>query len=238
MRTTNEPAPGYANSFPEDLFPPEGLIAGASLRYEQAISRVTPNATSSPGSADGVMRSSSPDGQKTAGLAHVPVSRFRALESESAMPTNDTCGPLFLTSSPSAGLQRSLESRLRARMDASGSAEYELTWREQDMPAGLPICALRASGRRTSGKGSTGWATPTSRDHKDTGDISGVPENSLLGRQAHQASGVTASSSSAATGRRGALNPAFSLWLMGFPAGWVSCGVRAMQSFRKSRRNS
>lgn len=28
------------------------------------------------------------------------------------------------------------------------------------MPAGVPICALRASGHRTSGKGFTGWPTP------------------------------------------------------------------------------
>lgn len=76
------------------------------------------------------------------------------------MPTNDTCGPLFNASSPSADLQRCLESRLRARMDVNGSPEYELTWKEWDMPSGLPICALRASGRRTSGKGFTGWPTP------------------------------------------------------------------------------
>ncbi len=32
------------------------------------------------------------------------------------------------------------------------------------------------------------------------------------------------------TERRGALNPEFVCWLMGFPAEWVSCGVSAMQS--------
>ena len=34
------------------------------------------------------------------------------------------------------------------------------------------------------------------------------------------------------------LNPAFSLWLMGYPAAWASCGERAMQFIRKSRRSS
>jgi hypothetical protein len=34
------------------------------------------------------------------------------------------------------------------------------------------------------------------------------------------------------------LNPLFSLWLMGFPREWASCGVRAMQSARNSRRSS
>lgn len=94
------------------------------------------------------------------GPAHVPVSRFRARDSEKAMPTNDTSGPLFIGSSRSARLQWSLESRLRARMDVNGSPEYALTWSTWDMPAGVPICALRASGHRTSGKGFTGWPTP------------------------------------------------------------------------------
>jgi len=34
------------------------------------------------------------------------------------------------------------------------------------------------------------------------------------------------------------LNPRFSLWLMGYPAAWASCGERAMQFIRKSRRSS
>ena len=34
------------------------------------------------------------------------------------------------------------------------------------------------------------------------------------------------------------LNPAFSLWLMGYPEEWASCGARAMQSCRRSRRRS
>jgi len=34
------------------------------------------------------------------------------------------------------------------------------------------------------------------------------------------------------------LNPRFSLWLMGYPGAWASCGERAMQSCRKSRRRS
>ena len=53
-----------------------------------------------------------------------------------------------------------------------------------------------------------------------------------------QASGAIASSSPAGTEKRGALNPAFSLWLMGYPAAWASCGERAMQSCRKLQQNS
>jgi hypothetical protein len=34
------------------------------------------------------------------------------------------------------------------------------------------------------------------------------------------------------------LNPRFSLWLMGFPEGWASCGERVTRSSRRKRRNS
>ena len=126
----------------------------------------TRKSTSSLASADGPTRSDSPAGQTTcpSGPAPVPVSRFRAQDSEKAMPIDDICGPLFTTSLPSAGLQRSLESKLRARMDGSGSQLYVLIWSEVDMPAGVPILRRRASGRRTSGSGSSGWPTPKAQE--------------------------------------------------------------------------
>ena len=129
-------------------------------------SKATPSVTSSPGSAVGAMPSGSPDGPTSgpSGPAPFPVSRFRALDSDVAMPIEDTCGPLFSGSSPSADLQRSLESRLRASLDVNGSPEYALIWSTWDMPAGPPICRLRASAHRTSGNGSggspSGWPTP------------------------------------------------------------------------------
>jgi hypothetical protein len=98
------------------------------------------------------------------GRGPVRVSRFRALDNAKAMPTNDTCGPLFTISSPSAGLQSSLENRLQALMGENGSPLYERTWKLWDMPAGPQICALRASARRTSASGSGGWPTPVVND--------------------------------------------------------------------------
>ena len=134
--------------------------------FERAISEDTASTTSSPGSADGATPFASQGGPTTdqSGPDHVPVSRFRSRDSEKAMPTNDICGPLFTASSPSADLQRSLENRLRQNLDVNGSPEYVLTWKAVDMPAGPPICALRASARRTSGKGFGGWPTPTAQE--------------------------------------------------------------------------
>ena len=133
-------------------------------------SKATPSAISSPGSAAGPTPSGSPDGPTSgpSGPAPFPVSRFRALDSDVAMPIEDTCGPLFSGSSPSADLQWSLESRLRASLDVNGSPEYALIWSTWDMPAGLPICRLRASAHRTSGNGSgsspSGWPTTSAND--------------------------------------------------------------------------
>lgn len=42
----------------------------------------------------------------------------------------------------------------------------------------------------------------------------------------------------AETEKRGVLNPAFSLWLQGYPAAWASCGARGIALCRKSRRSS
>lgn len=111
------------------------------------------------------------------GPDHVPVSRFRRLDSAKAMPTNDTSGPLFTHSSPSAALQRSLESKLRQAMDANGSPEYALTWKMWDMPAGVPICALRGSVRRISDSASSGWRSPDARTGR--GGVTSSPEVAL-----------------------------------------------------------
>lgn len=75
-----------------------------------------------------------------------------------------TSGHNSTASSRSAALQSSLANRLQVRLASCGSPLYALTWKNWDMPWGAPICALRGSGRRTSGNDCTGWPTPKSGD--------------------------------------------------------------------------
>ena len=143
-------------------------------------SDTTTNAISSPESEDGLSLCDGPDLKtpEESGPAPVPVSRFRALAKDRATPMSGTCGPLFTASSPSAVLQRYLESRLRARMDVNGSPEFALTWKTWDMPAGEPICALRASERRTAGNGCIGLPTPqANKNTKNSKDPKRMKEN-------------------------------------------------------------
>lgn len=110
------------------------------------------------------------------GRDHVPVNLSARQAKEKGLMTSGTYGHTGTGSSRSVALAKSLENRLRQKTDGLGSTLYKLTWKHWDLPSGRQICALRASARRTSVKdsGSMGtWSTPTTRDHKDTGDLSG-----------------------------------------------------------------
>ena len=176
---------------------------------------------SSPGSAAGATPCVSPDGPTTgqSGQAHVRVSRFRALDAERAMPTNDMSGPNFTASLPSTALQSSLESKLRAATDLNGSLEFALIWKPQAMLSGPPICALRASERRTNAHGYISWPTPTLSMSQPGADVSITGQrpdgtHATVSTQfvARRISGLTSRPK-----RGGDLSPEHTCWLMGFP---------------------
>lgn len=199
-------------------------------------SRAIRSAISSQGSEDGRSLSGSPDGQTNAppGPVHVPVSRFRSRDSRKAMPTNDTSGPLFTVLSKSAALQRSLENRLRARMGGNGSPEYVLTWKTWDMPAGPPICALRASARHTHGNGCIGWPTLIKRDGATLLRARRAPNATGTEPMAWVGGLVTGIVTENRPGLQMevpvGLNPVWASWLMGFPAEWTQSAPSEMRS--------
>ncbi len=98
-----------------------------------------------------------------------------------------------------------------------------------------------------------GWATP---QVFDSNDIQRSPEalarakggRKIPGRkgggccnlreQVHevQTSGLPPSSSPAATGKRGVLNPAFSRWLQGYPVEWCQAAIRASRKLTPRRK--
>jgi len=109
-----------------------------------------------------------------------------------------------------------------------------------------------------------GWATPTAQDHS-RGSLpprptdTGIPlsqqavlagwntphcprahdsDHSTSSYLDRQLLGTSSNSFSAETGKRAALNPEHSRWLMGYPVEWGSCGATAMQSLRTLRRSS
>ncbi len=258
--------------------------------------------TSLPASAAGATRSDSPASQmtQTSGPDRVRVSRSPKRARGAGRATLDIFGQHGSHSSESVALQRSLESRLRVLTDSRGSTLFTLTWKDAVTPSGRRICALRASGRRTSDSVSTSWPTPVVNDAKGSdyaysqGDCSwatpaaheagGTLEQFLARKRRAKANGssigesVTSLSMQAqmtswptpiasdgdgglrmANGKRGAmlrevikgwsgsnaptasvgqLNPAFSLWLQGYPTAWARLAAAVTRLSRKSLRRS
>lgn len=189
----------------------------------------TPSATSSPVSASGptpcdllagpMIARSGPD------LARASLSAQQA--KEKGLLTSGIYGPHSSTSSRSAALSASLASRLQAKTASAGSTLFKLTWKPWVTPAGRCLSLLRASARRTSESGYTGWPTATTRDWKDgrNPDVN-VPLNALLGHVVWLAGWPTAQASDGSGGGQAkrALNPARSNDLHDFAqlAGWKS----------------
>jgi len=191
----------------------------------------SPSATSSPASADGALHCASLDGQRTnpSGPDPVLANLSPRQAKEAGLLTSGTCGPRSTTSSASASLQSSLESKLQALLPLPGSTLYEMTWKERVTPLGLRICALRASARDTSDNESGGWPTPSANE-----DAAGSLNGNMQWMLTHEAKHRDPIGYAAAK----QLNPALSRWLMGFPAAWDSCGLTAMRLSLKSRRSS
>ncbi len=202
------------------------------------------NATSSPASPGGAMALSLQAGMTIdeSGPAHVHVSRFQAPASKKVISTNDTFGPLFSLSSPSADLQWSLESRLQARLASNGCLPFDLTWKAIDMPAGLPAFQVSSRVRPSRGNGFIGWPAPTAQDAMGSRNRTSSRQPGAIfhgGTTLTDAAvlfGLPRSQWKAPTIPGVYCHPELSSWLMGYPKAWDACAPTAMPSSRKSRR--
>lgn len=165
---------------------------------------------------------------------------------ELGLMTSGTSGLPSTTSSRSAGLQKSLESRLRANTSILGSTLFKMTWKPWVTPSGRSRSRLRASVLRTSETVFTGVPTPghTFVDHKPRPPVIGSRKATdpqigladvavwLMGR------GPTPNGALAEMGEADRLNPEYPRWLMGLPVVWSSCAPTEMPSRRRPRARS
>lgn len=189
---------------------------------------VTRNATSSPESADGLTPLTLPDGRviDPCGLALALASLSARQVKALGLRTSGIYGPPGSTSSRSAVLQSSLESRLRQRLGTAGLIELSVTWKDLATPAGLRYCKRVARTLPISATGCGSLPTPS-------GTRSG--KNHVSGRMDEWGG---SSNPFRGTPLGPTHSPAFELWMMGYPDAWREQMPPAMPSSRKRRPSS
>ena len=209
----------------------ETLTSDQSSMSVPTICEATRNVISSPALAAGPTLSGSQDGQTTdtSGPAPVLASRSRSRAGDAASPTSVTSGLSGTNSSRSDDLQRSLASRLLPLL--IGSDLCEVTWKPWVTPWGQCLSKPRARVRTTFGTDIGSWPTPRAEK------IDGYSSPGY-GPTLQQVVIADTSGSSAPMENRGALNPEFVCWLMGYPQEWVNCAPSETPSTRGRRRRS
>lgn len=129
----------------------DSLTRDQLLRSELLTWKALNNVTSSQGSEVGHTHC---DLQESQMISHVGqeahhVSHSALQESNSDSLTKDTSHQLSCDSLTSASLQSSLGSKLRQRLESTGSTIYSLSWKDKVTPAGRQYCQRAASAPRT-----------------------------------------------------------------------------------------
>lgn len=200
--------------------------------FTQATLTDLSSAISSPASADGASPCDSLDGpmRRPSGPDRARASLSARRAQEMGLLTSGTYGRRGSISSSSADLAVSLANRLQVVTDLRGSTLFNLTWKVVATPSGRLISALRASARTSCATDSYGWPrmpTPTACDGKGSGR-----------KRLDRVKGFNL---------RDWFNVHYDFRyppaqivceMMTYPIAWLSCAASAMQSSRKSSRNS
>ena len=135
----------------------------------------TPSVTSSPASEAGASRFDSPGGLTTdpCGPAAAPASLSASQARDMGWLTSGTYGRIGSILYGTNDLQSSLVNRLMQRLPTGGSTLFRMTWKVKVTPSGQSVSLLRASGLRTSDKGSGSWPTPCTQDGPNGGPSQG-----------------------------------------------------------------
>lgn len=186
------------------------------------ISLAIHNTTSSPASADGLSLSASPDGLTVAQceLAPAPANPSASQGECWRKKIIATSGRYSVTLSPSASLQKRLESRLRARLDYNGSKPSRKIWKAVVTPSQRRFCQLALTVRDMSASESSGLPTPAARDGKDLSSTTAY----LASRARHSPSLATRLLALGANWKQVA--SAYCL-AMGYPLAWLDAHSKA-----------
>lgn len=170
MKTTPMPLSGLETLLQRNTSLRATLTNALSQMSSTTTSGSITNATSSPESADGVLRLDSPDGPTTesCGRAVAPASRSRKLADSLAPPMVGIYGLTFFDSSKPRGQRPSWVNKFQRRLGKIGSTEFTLIWKESVTKSGLSLPQLAPSTRLTAETDFGLWVTPSSRDWKDT----------------------------------------------------------------------
>jgi hypothetical protein len=150
----------------------EKLTSEASLKSSRETCEDSPNVTGSRELEPGHTHYAKLDGQMILPFGQAPAPARVSVQAGSgkASQISVTYGPHGSGSFWSAVLTQSLASRLREKTGSLGSTLFRLTWKERVTPSGRVIPALRATGRRISGRGCTSWPTPQQHDQTVRGN--------------------------------------------------------------------
>lgn len=150
---------------------------------DQPTLKATTSTISSPDSEFGAPLCAAPAGQIADRSGRCPVLANLSARQAKAMDllTSGTYGRPHFTLSSMNDLSALLESKLRPLTASLGSTLFKLTWKARATPSGRLIPALRGLARRTSVKGSIGWATPQARDHFPAHSLDYIAKKKLQG---------------------------------------------------------